>query len=243
MRVREWTSATGHPGRQFAPTVERELFPALRDLAARLPGAGAGVWVIGDMPGPNGLPDLLAVPVTPALLTRLAHPCPPLVAWADARLVAACWPSRAIAVETLARKTAGRVDAVRRRVRRLITTGALIEPRPGLVCRAGAVQPVGRLYALEAKVASWSAGFGQALRYGTWADASAVVVARLPTDRTSALAQARDLGIGLALGREWLVRPRVRELDPATRLWASEHVVAALEHRRSAGAESAASRQ
>jgi hypothetical protein len=90
------------------------------------------------------------------------------------------------------------------------------------------LQPVGRLYALEAKVNNWSAGLGQAARYGSWADASAAVLGQLPRDPSRAVAQAAELGLGLALRARWLVRPRLRRLDLAQRLWASEFVIAAL---------------
>jgi hypothetical protein len=226
-RVQERVALRSRPGRRFAPTVEQQLAPVLRDLASRLPGAAAGVTVIAEMAGPTGLPDLVAVPVSPRLAARLALPCPPLLTWSDARLAAACSTTRAWSVSTLARRLDADDVALRRRLRRLVVQGALEAGSSGYR-RVPDLQPVGRLYALEAKVDDWSAGLGQALRYGGWADASAAVLGQLPRDRSKAVTQATDLGLGLALGARWLVRPRVRRLALARRLWASEHVVAAL---------------
>lgn len=226
-RVQEHLTARTRAGKRFLPLAELELSPVLRDLAARLPGASSGVIVISEMSGPTGLPDLVALPITPRLESRLAHACPPLLAWGDARLAAACSSSRALSEEALARRLDLSEDVVRRRVRRLGREGALLPVSRGWV-RVQEVQPVGRLYALEAKVNDWNAGLEQALRYGSWADASAAVMAQLPRDPSRPIAQALQLGLGLALGRQWLVRPKVRRLTLAHRLWASEHVVAAL---------------
>ncbi len=227
-RVQEWTSATARAGRRFAPTSERELHPVLRDLASRLPGSVGGVSVIAEMPAPAGLPDLVAIPITPRLFERMSFPHPPLLAWNDARLVAACSSTRAISIAAVARRLEVDEQSTGRRVRRLIRSGALVEDGTRGLVRPVQLQPVGRVYALEAKVNDWSGGLGQALRYGTWADASAVVLAQLPRDHSRIVHQASQLGLGLALGRRWLVRPRVRRLSVAHRLWASEFVVAAL---------------
>lgn|SRR5450759_204358 len=227
-RVQERVTPRSRAGQRFQPMAERDLHPTLRDLAGRLPGAANGVVVIADMPGPAGLPDLVAVPLTAKLATRMDSVCPPLLAWADARLAAGCSTTRPLSVATLARRLSTDVDSTRRRARRLSRSGALIECGSGFV-RAQELEPIGRLYALEAKVDDWSGGLGQALRYGAWADASAVVVGKLPRDHSRAVSLASQLGLGLALGPSWLVRPRVRRLALARRLWASEFVVAALE--------------
>lgn len=226
-RISEHTATTTRPGRRFAPTAELELGPVLRDLASRLPGAAGGVVVVAEMPGPTGLPDLVAVPVTARLHARLAADVPPLLSWADARVVAACSPLRSSLAPTLARRLETDDESLGRRVRRLERAGALVADRTGWR-RHGALVPVGRVYALEAKVDDWNAGLAQALRYGAWADASAVVMSQLPRDSSRPVAQAAALGLGLAHGARWLVRPKVRRLSLAKRLFASEHLVAAL---------------
>lgn len=184
--------------------------------------------MIAEMPAPAGLPDLVAIPITPRLFERMSFSHPPLLAWNDARLVAGCSTTRPMSISSVARRL--EVDEVsnRRRVRRLVRSGALVEDGASRIVKAAELQPVGRLYALEAKVNDWSGGLGQALRYGSWADASAVVLAQLPRDHSHIVDQASQLGLGLALGRRWLVRPRVRRLSAAHRLWASEFVIAAL---------------
>lgn len=215
------------PGRRFLPVAELELGTVLRDIAGRLPGASSGVIVIAEMTGPAGLPDLVAVPVTPKLETRLALACPPVLAFGDARLVMACSSSRSTSLGSLSRRLEVSEEAVRRRARRLERGGVLAATSGGWL-RPPGLAPVGRLYALEAKVDDWGGGLGQALRYGGWADASGAVIARLPRDPSRAVAQASLLGVGLAHGRRWLVRPRIRRLSLAHRLWASEHVIAAI---------------
>jgi hypothetical protein len=227
-RVEEWASATVRPGRLFAPKAERALHPVLRELASRLPGAQGGVSVIAEMPGPTGLPDLVAIPITPQLAIRLAFDCPPLLSWGDARLVSACSTFRPSSVAALSRRLGSSEENTQRRVRRLLKSGALLQSDTACVLRPRALAPVGRLYALEAKIDDWSAGFGQALRYGVWADATAVVLGQLPKDPSRVVDQASSLGIGLAHGKRWIVRPRLRRLEFAHRLWASEHVVAAI---------------
>jgi len=226
-RVQEHLVARTRGGKRFLPIAERKLDPILRDLAARLPGASAGVIVISEMSGPTGLPDLVALPITPRLRTRLALACPPVLAWGDARLAAACSSSRPLSERLLARRLDVAEGAVHRRARRLEDSGALLSAGRGWI-RPQELQPVGRLYALEAKVDDWNAGLGQALRYGSWADASAAVMAQLPRDPSRVIAQASQLGLGLALGQRWLVRPKIRRLTLAHRLWASEHLIAAL---------------
>jgi len=226
-RIQEHLAGRTRGGKRFTPLAELDLSPVLRDLAARLPGATSGVIVISEMAGPTGLPDLVALPITPRLESRLALACPPVLAWGDARLAATCSCSRALSERALARRLDIPETAIRRRARRLERQGALLPANRGWV-RAKALEPVGRLYALEAKVNDWNAGLGQALRYGSWADASAAVMAQLPRDPTPAIALAFQLGLGLALGPRWLVRPKVRRLTLAHRLWASEHVIAAL---------------
>lgn len=147
-------------------------------------------------------------------------------------MAAACSPVRSFGSAVLAKRLETDLTSARRRARRLVRAGALFEPEEDRFLRAPELAPVGRLYALEAKVDDWSGGLGQALRYGSWADASAVVMGQLPRDPSAAIRQASGLGVGLALGSRWLVRPKVRRHALAHRLWASEFVVAALSDAR-----------
>lgn len=226
-RILEFSPARTRAGRRFAPTVELGLSAVLRDLASRLPGAASGVIVIAEMSGPTGLPDLVALPVTPLLSNRLALACAPLLTFADARLAAACSVRRPMSEAVLGRRLDLDLGSIHRRARRLHRDGALVAAGSGWM-RAPGLEPVGRLYALEAKVDDWDAGLSQALRYGAWADASAAVMSQLPRDPSRAITKASRLGLGLALGPRWLVRPKLRRLTLAYRLWASEHLVASL---------------
>lgn len=225
--VSEWPAQYSLPGRRFAAKEEQTLYPDLRFLASTLPRATDGVIVIPEMVGPVGVPDLVAVVRTPALDARLAAGIAPIRTWNDARLVAHCGPTRGLSIESLSHRMGAETKATRRRVMRLERQGALVVSR-GLVSRDSRVQPLGRVYALEAKVADWSGAISQALRYATWADGSGVVLARLPRDVARVVDTARDLGVGLALQSKWLVRPRIHRLSTANRLLTSEYIVAAL---------------
>jgi len=227
-RIAEYTTSRTRAGRPFVATVERALDPALRSLAARLPRAAGGVVVVPEMPGPYGVPDLVAIPNPRGLTARLESPVQALLAWGDALVVASASAVRPLSPQSIASR-AGLGEAItRKRLRRLALAGAVVDMGDGRYTRVPALAPVGRVYTLEAKIDNWSAGFSQALRYGSWADASAVVLAQPPADRSTAIEQARNLGIGLAAGTRWLVRPRIHQHPPGRRLWASEHVVAAL---------------
>ncbi len=214
-------------GRRFEPRAELALQPALQELASRLPGSNLGVIAIAEMVGPLGVPDLVAVPTTPDLATRMDFNCSPILSLGDAQLVSLCSGKRPMSDSMLSDRLQIDTRSVSRRARRLEREGALILEEDGWI-RDPRLAPVGRIYALEAKVCDWSAGLGQALRYGSWADSSAAVMAYLPKDRTRAIAQAKSLGLGLAIGNRWLVRPKLWKLSPAQKLWASEHVIAAL---------------
>lgn len=226
-RLQEIASLRTRGGQRFLPSAELQLAPTLRALAARLPGAAAGVLAVPELVGPAGLPDLVATPLSTGLHSRLGLPVPALLAEADARLVAACWPVRPLTVSALARRAQLPEPTLLRRLRRLEAVGAVLPTAGGWV-RPAELTVGGRLYALEAKMTDWQAGIAQALRYSSWADAAAVVMHRLPRNHRAALDQARTLGVGLAEGDRWLVRPRIHRLTAARRLWASEHLVAAL---------------
>jgi hypothetical protein len=122
-----------------------------------------------------------------------------------------------------------RVDegTVLRRLGRLGRLG-YVQPRGSGWSRAAELLPVGRLYALEAKVEDWRGALRQALMYATWADAAGVVLLQLPRDTTTLVQEARRLEIGLAHNERWLVRPRIHRHPLARRLLASEHLVAAM---------------
>jgi hypothetical protein len=224
--VYEHSSARpSHPG-LFEPVHERALHPQLRDVAGRLPGAARGVLVIEDFRGPWGVPDLCALVFRPsALAARFACKVPPLLAERDAKLVSAA--GRAATPEELGAKAGVRGDQLRRRIQRLVRVGALVR-RDGLLRRAEGLEPIGRVWALEAKVEDWRAGLGQTHGYRLWADGAVLVLGRLTSPADVVAREAQQLGLAVYADDRWLVRPRLRLPDDGRRLWASEHVAAAL---------------
>lgn len=225
----EWESARKRQGRRFQPIAERELDPALRHLAARLPGAKGGVLAVTEMPSPSGIPDLVVVTrAVAAAHQRLTLGAPPLLISEDVRLVARCAVRATFTVPVLADRLHLDERTVHRRLNRLYRLGYVMPKGNGWVRRAEML-PIGRIYALEAKVEDWRSAFRQAMLYGSWADASAVVLLQLPRNADVVAHEARRLGLGLANGDRWVVRPRIHRHDSARRLLASEHVVAALQ--------------
>lgn len=182
-----------------------------------------------EFAGPYGVVDLLAITYTGTrLIDRWRSGIPPFLGRLESRLVSAAPSGRAISLEALATRVGRSVQDVRRPVRNLLAAGALVSGDNTLYRRSPLVEPIGRLWALEAKVTDWRKGLGQATQYGLWADASAVVLGRLSVDPDYLSLEARRLGIGVAIQSKWLVRPKLRRQSFEDRLWASEHALAAL---------------
>ncbi len=217
-------------GRPFLPQAELALAPALRQAAMRLPGRlGSQTITVPECPLPAGVPDLLVlIAKVEDLALRSQASVAPLLAEQEALIAAACGVQRATSLARLAWLT-GTSDAyVRRIVVSLERRGALQRTEAGWV-RAAALVPMGRTYALEAKVSDWRSGISQCLRYGTFADASGLAIGTLSArSRTAAIVAARENGIGLFHEDKWLVRPRISHHRLARRLWVSEHLAAAL---------------
>ena len=199
----------------------------LRELLFKLNGPG-GTIAVAEVPGPVGVPDLLALTRgLPGFEGRLGVDCPPLLAWTDARLVSSVPVHRGATWATVVRRSGVGERQAQRRLHYLIRIGAL-STEGRLLIRAEGLQPMGRVIALEAKVADWRKAIAQAARYGNWADISAAVMLQLPRDPSPAIEYARRMRVGLAVRDAWLVRPSVYRLSSAVRLSASEHFLAAL---------------
>src|ERR1700754_3126847 len=85
----EFRSLTETSGKRFEPIGERLLEPALRSLAIRLPRASLGVTVVAEMPGPVGVPDLVAIPAPgDALDKRLRSTIPPQLSLGNVDILA-----------------------------------------------------------------------------------------------------------------------------------------------------------
>jgi|SRR5665647_787517 len=226
----EVVSSLTRAGRPFLPRAELELAPALRQAASRIPSArGAQTVMVPECPLPVGVPDLIAlVADIQAVGARSAAGVEPLLGEQEARMVAACGVVRPRSLTWLASIAGISEGHARRVLLSLERRGALDRRVEGWV-RHPALQPIGRTYAIEAKVSDWRAGISQCLRYSTLADASALALGSL-SDRSRAqvVAAAKEHGVGLFVEERWLVRPRVSRLFAARRLWVSEHVAAAL---------------
>jgi hypothetical protein len=179
------------------------------------------------MRGPSGIPDLVAITRASTLSPRLAINLPPLTNIYDIRVLLACRRKAKKNIDSIAIIVAETPQAVERRTRRLIRTGWLTEERDRWAVDS-AIEPLTRIYALEGKVDDWQAGIRQAAIYGSWADATAVVLLRLPKNTQRAVSTAEGLGIGLAEGSRWLVRPSVRKIPTERRIQAREFIVSAL---------------
>ena len=226
----EVASSLTRAGRPFLPVAELGLAPALRIAAGRLPGgSGAQLVMLPECPLPVGVPDLIAlVADTEALSARSAAGVTPLLREQEARMVTACGVARPRLLPWLA-SIAGVSEGHALRVLHNLERRGAIHRRAGGWVRHPALQPLGRTYAIEAKVSNWRAGLSQCLRYGTLADASALALGSLSErSRAEVVSTARQHGIGLFVAERWIVRPRISPVPAARRFWVSEHLAAAL---------------
>lgn len=175
------------------------------------------------------MPDLLAV-VGPLrqLDKRLALDVPPLLNQVDAGVIAVANSRSPRTAESLARMVGWPVETVNRRVPHLLRSGALIAVGTRTYVRPPDLEPVGRLYAIEAKVRDWRRALRQVRTYSIWCDGYVIVMPELSESSTAGLLTAIVAdGAGLVLGGRWIQRPRLAQRSRAQRLWGSEHAVAA----------------
>lgn len=217
------------PGQRFLPVAEQEVQAALPELAGGLPGASRhGYLCIREMAGPFGIADaVVIVGGLSRLDERLEAEVPPLLNSLDVAITALLFPGRALPVDHVAAEISRPLKVVRQRMRSLAGLGAVRAKSVGWV-RHPSLVPCGRLHALEAKVKDWSRGAEQAAKYSAWADTASVVIQQLPADPSGCVAKASNLGIGVVHDGVWKCRPELRQHFAARRLWATEHVVAAL---------------
>lgn len=216
-------------GRRFEPIGERELSNDTLRAAQGLPNVRLGLRIILETAGPFGVPDLLAV-VGPldVLERRLALKVPPLLNEVDAGVVASAAAAAPRSSKTLAANVGWPIDTVQRRIPALVRSGALVRVGAESYVRPIDLRPVGRLYAIEAKVKDWRRAIRQARTYSVWCDGYVIVMPTLGPGSTPNLRDAVTTdGGGLMLGGRWVQRPRLRHKSPAQRLWGSEHAIAA----------------
>lgn len=219
-------------GRLFPPVAEAAVHALLPDLAresiTKLSRAkGRVIVAVEDFAAPTGAPDLLCVSMDPnALAKRKSSGVPPLLNQLDAAIVSRLSPRYRGSVDDLATGLRQPTATVERRLRELMRVGA-VTGGPESLIRADGLVPVADLWAFEAKVSDWRRGFQQAGRYAHWADYTVLVLPAQPRNTEDAALRAARLEIGVFAGGRWLSRPRRAVHDAGTRLWASEHFVAA----------------
>lgn len=223
---------TGAPraGRRFEPTHEVALHPDAVAACASLPGAYRGVLVVREMTGPIGIPDLTAlVGGSLRLEARMGLDVPPLLNQLDAAIVATTPVKLSRSAEALARLLDWPIGTVSRRIPSLLQNGALIQVDRNRYVRPEQLQPVGRLYAIEAKVRDRGAAISQARTYGAWADGYVLIMGPLSQRPLELLTEDVDADRGgLMVNGEWLRRPRIIHHALMRRLWSSEHLVKAV---------------
>lgn len=223
-------SSRPRAGRRFQPSHELALLGPAVEACGALPGAHRGLTVIREMAGPFGIPDFTALVGPPSLLAaRIALDIPPLLHQLDAGVVAVTHPRQGRSVTALARLLGWPEETVQRRIGDLVRQGALHEARPGRFVRPPELGPLGRLYAVEAKVREWGRAVRQGRTYSVWADTYVLVMGPLAERALQPLLkQVANDRAGLVVQGRWLARPAIHPLPAAQRLWAAEHVVAAL---------------
>lgn len=217
-------SESAQRGRRFAPIRERALEPALRSIALRLPGAAEGLVLAPEFRGARGVVDLLAVTRAGSkFIDRTNLGAPYITSEADSAVLARLSPRVTRSPGNLARAVGMTDRQTLTRLRALAREGAAEQVGNGYR-RLPGFDPIGRAYALEAKVDDWRKGLSQAMRYASWADAAGVVLLVEPPNLAAVRARFRALRIGLAIGDSWIVRPVIGRPDPGRRMALSEQL-------------------
>lgn len=217
-------NAQVRPGRRFQPTVERQLDQDLMRLSMRLPRAPEGLVVLHEFSGGRGIADAVAVTKwQQPVRDRIDLGLPFLRSETDCSIVMALSPSQTRTTPTIATKLGMSEEQVMRRLSRLIS-GGYVELSGSGYRRVRGLEPIGRSYALEAKVSDWRQGISQALRYSTWCDAAAIVLLRDPRKLDEVRYRCSRLGLGFASDGRWVVRPRIGRPHSGLRLAASEQL-------------------
>lgn len=227
--VRVKDSKRPRPGRRFEPVAELDLEPdALRAIRG-IPGAHRNLTVFREVAGPFGIPDFLAVVgPTAALRSRIALGVPPLLNEIDAGVVGEASAKAGRNVATLAARLGWPEGTIKRRLPLLLRAGALEEESHGRFVRPEPLAPIGKLYAVETKVANFKQALRQARTYALWCENYVIVMSALSESSlfSASEAVAADRG-GLVVDGKWAQRLRARRIAGPRRLWGSEHVVAA----------------
>lgn len=218
--------ATSNPraGRRFEPVQERELHQDALAAAQGLPGASRGLVVVPEFAGPIGIPDFTAyVGNIDRILGRHRLDVAPVLNELEAGVVSSAHVRRALSAADLAAAQGWPTSAISDRLRGLVRRGALIEVGADRYVRPDALEPGGRLYAIEAKVEDWRSAIRQVRTYRVWADSYVLVMGQI-SDRalTSLVAEVRRDRGGLMVAGRWVVRPRLGHTTERRRVQAWE---------------------
>lgn len=225
-----WDSSRPKAGRRFEPTHELVLHELAAEVVGNLRGASTGLVLLRELAGPIGIPDLTALVGDPGPLEeRLALDVPPLLNQIDAAIAGIALAHAPRSASAFARKLGWPEETVLRRLPGLLRSRALERSGKSAYVRPEGLRPVGQILAIEAKVKDWRGALAQARTYSVWANNYVIVMGALAPGTISRLREevAQDSG-GLVVDGAWVLRPRKREVAPAKRMWASEHVVAGL---------------
>lgn len=215
-------TARSRAGVRFEAKRERELDEALLALAIKLPAAAGPVAVCREFTGPRGIPDLLVTTrYERHLAARRSALIPPITGRSETAVLAALPLGSRRTLPWVAETCGLSLRQAQDRLRTLVRIGAVCQDEGGYRRHLDLV-PIGRTYAVEAKVNDWGKGLTQALRYLTWADSASVVLLDPPRDLGRATDQCRSLGVGLAVSDVWKVRPKLGKPNRGLRLAASE---------------------
>ena len=189
------------PGRRFQPTVERSLDPALALVASSWGSVGAGQrLLLTECALPFGIPDMLLVELDDdAFRNRVDAGWPAFTSPIDAQILAAC-ASRPRRRWSLAHGLGTSAVQAERTISRLVRLGA-IDDLSGRLRTVPELAPIGRVSALEAKVTDWRSGLEQCLRYGVYAEATALILGKRPGAGLPDLQDfAKRHGVGVSHG-------------------------------------------
>lgn len=205
--------ATSNPraGRRFEPVQERELHQHALAAVQALQGANRGLVVVPEFAGPFGIPDFTAyVGNIEHIRRRHRLAVAPVINELEAGIVSSAHVRRSLSAAHLADAQGWPTSAITDRLRRLVRRGALIEVGPDRYVRPDALEPGGRLYAIEAKVEDWRSALRQVRTYRVWADSYVLVMGQISARAQTALVSEviHDRG-GLMVEGRWVVRPRL----------------------------------
>lgn len=218
--------ATSSPraGRRFEPVQERELHRDALAAVRDLPGANRGLVVIPEFAGPLGIPDFTAFVGD---IDRIRHrnrlDVQSVVNELDAGIVSVTHLRRPSSAQAIADALGWPLQTVAGRVRSLVRRRVLLEVSTSRYVRPEALKPVGRLFAIEAKVDDWRSGLRQVRTYRVWADSYVLVMGELSERVESDLtAEVRKDNGGLVIAGRWRVRPRIGQVAARRRVQAWE---------------------